>query len=276
MWRKRKEFKDNLEMASTSSNSTTSITSRVSTRSSTRAAAAEENSSSSTPNNEAMSILLRLISQANYPTNPLNTILEEQGVATPSPSCRLPPLQVFTQQSQPIPSPLPSPTSNASQAPSPEPSLTNTFCQAFGTPVGNPRSDLPRLVQARHIIFQPVLDKVIESVQSSTISKHLWSHCQDIQFDEKKDVATWCRTNVKLEILFTGTPLSFMKSAATRKCKLCMRERTILFKHFGLKKSIKGNLMNSRKELHGSCSRKTRCLRLKVLEREGGADEATS
>ena len=67
-----------------------------------------------------------------------------------------------------------------------------------------------------------------------------------------------------------------MKSAATRKCRLCMRERTILFKHFGLKKSIKGNLMNSRKELHGSCTCKTRFLRLKVLEREGGADEATS
>jgi hypothetical protein len=72
----------------------------------------------------------------------------------------------------------------------------------------------------------------------------------------------------------SGAP-TYMKSAGTKKCTLCMRERMALFYHFGKKKSRTKHLMNSRKEMHGKCTCKTRFIRLRSIENEG-ADETTS
>ena len=154
-------------------------------------------------------------------------------------------------------------------------STVNPFRQEFGTPVGNTRAAFDHLVQARTQLYRPILDKEIQAIPCSTLSRHLWAHCQDIGFSCKEEVSAWCRKTIQLEILSTGSALSYMKSAGTKKCTLCMRERMALFHHFGKKKSRTKNLMNSRNEMHGKCTCKTRFIRLRPVENEK-ADETTS
>ena len=115
-------------------------------------------------------------------------------------------------------------------------STVDPFRQEFGTPAGNPRAAIEHLVQARSQLYRPMLDKEIRAIPCSTLSRHLWAHCQDIDFSCKEDVSAWCRKNIQLELLSTGSALSYMKSAGTRGCRLCMKERIALFHHFGKKK----------------------------------------
>ena len=184
------------------------------------------------------------------------------------------PLQVTTTTNPANTSPLQSPTGEASQASSVR-TPTNAFREAFGTPAGNPRANIPSLVQARTQLFQPVLEKALKDIHCSTLSRHLWSHCQHLDFETKSEVSDWCKRNLRLEIVFTGSAISLLKTAATKDCRLCMKERITLFRHFGKKKSHKNNMMNSRKEMHGKCSCVTRFIRLRSVENES-ADEATS
>ena len=96
-----------------------------------------------------------------------------------------------------------------------------------------------------------------------------------MNFETKEEVTNWCKTNMNVEILFTSSAISLMKSAATKGCRLCMKERTSLFRHFGRNKSPKNNMMNSRKELHGRCICAIKFIRLQSVENKG-ADEAAS
>ena len=66
-----------------------------------------------------------------------------------------------------------------------------------------------------------------------------------------------------------------MKTAGTRNCQLCMQERVALFYAFHKKKTQTHNLMNSRTEMYGACTCKTRFSWLHAVGNEG-ADEATT
>ena len=167
-----------------------------------------------------------------------------------------------------------SPTSSKSSALMTQ-STVNPFRQEFGTPAGNTQSAFNHLVQARTQLYHPILDKEIRATPCSTLSRHLWAHCQDIDLSCKEEVSAWYRKIIQLKILSSGSALSYMKSAGTKKCTLCMRERMALFHHFGKKKSRTKNLMNSRKEMCGKCTCKTRFIRLRSIENEC-ADETTS
>ena len=102
----------------------------------------------------------------------------------------------------------------------------------------------------------------------------MWSHCKNMSFDTKKEMYTWIRSNWRVEIVYRGSVITNMKSAGTKNCNLCMQERIKLFYAFHKKKTPNNNLMNSRTEMYGKCTCKTRFLRL-VAVGNGGADEAT-
>ena len=76
----------------------------------------------------------------------------------------------------------------------------------------------------------------------------------------------------KVEVLHKGSKINNMKTAGTKNCQLCMKERVELFHAFS-KRSQTCKLMNSKNELYGQCSCKTRFLRLQAVGNEG-TDEA--
>ena len=170
---------------------------------------------------------------------------------------------------------LPPSPGNSVNSASTRQSSTNLFRQEFGTPAGHPTTQeaIQHLVQARTQLYRPILDSELKAVHCSSLSRHLWSHCQDMDFSCKEEVSAWCRKTLKLEIISSGSAISLMKSAGTKSCKLCMSERIALFRHFSKKKTKEGNLMNSRKEMHSKCTCETRFIRLRSVENES-ADEA--
>ncbi len=76
-----------------------------------------------------------------------------------------------------------------------------------------------------------------------------------------------------MKILHKGSEINAVKTAGTKDCRLCMKERIKLFFVLGRKKQKKFNLVNSKDEMGGYCNCKARFLRLKAVE-GGGADEA--
>ena len=65
----------------------------------------------------------------------------------------------------------------------------------------------------------------------STLSRHLAGHC--INMTSTAEVRTWCRSNIKVEILWKGSTTSLQKTAGTRHCRLCAMERVIINKASG-------------------------------------------
>jgi hypothetical protein len=146
------------------------------------------------------------------------------------------------------------------------------FARAFpGRPAVDEFSELHRV---RSNILTPMLTEAYQGIECSTLSRHMWSHCKNMSFDDKNEMYTWIRSNWHVEIVYRGSVITNMKSAGTKNCNLCMQERIKLFYAFHKKKTPNNNLMNSRTEMYGKCTCKTRFLRL-VAVGNGGADEAT-
>ena len=149
----------------------------------------------------------------------------------------------------------------------------DAFARAFG---GRPAlSEISELQRVRTNILTPMLTEVYQGIDCSTLSRHMWSHCKNMSFDDKNEMYAWIRSNWRVEIVYRGSVITNMKSAGTKNCNLCMQERIQLFYAFHKKKTPNNNLMNSRTEMYGKCTCKTRFLRL-VAVGNGGADEATS
>ena len=100
----------------------------------------------------------------------------------------------------------------------------------------------------------------------------MWSHAKDMEFDSNDDLYSWVRHNWDITIVSKMSLVSTMKTAGTKNCSLCMQERVKLFYAFHDNKNPK--LMNSRKELYGKCTCRTRFLRLSAVG-DGGTDEVT-
>ena len=155
--------------------------------------------------------------------------------------------------------------------------LGNQFAAAFQIDGQDPLEVLPRLEAMRHQILEPQLENALKSIKTSTISRHMWSHARrsDESFNSKGELYLWVRNNISVEILTKGSPVTQMRTAATKNCTLCMKEKISLFHHFGRKRSRSHNLINSRNELYSKCSCRTRFLRLRAVGNVD-ADEATS
>ena len=146
---------------------------------------------------------------------------------------------------------------------------TNAFGRAFGPLVAH--LDVDQLERDRAIVLQPLLESDYSKIECSNITRHMWAHCKDMHFNTKDELYTWVRKNWEVDILHKMPVTSAMKSAGTRFCSLCMKERVAIFNAMHNKKNSQ-NLMNSRQELYGRCSCKTRFLRLCAVG-NAGADE---
>lgn len=241
-----------------------------------RGAATPPQTARSTPSTQSNAGLIAICqlfaSQPPQTNNQLETLREDEEYSLAETSNPLPSEIVTTNHSmsdEPT-SPVEEPTMETAEQPP-----TTLFREAFGTPAGNPRSNLQHLEQARPQLLAPVLDGHIKGIQCSNLTRHLWAHIRHKDFPNKEAVSAWCRANLRMEILFKGNPISLMKTASSKNCVLCMKERIHLFHHFGKKPTKTHNLMNSRKEMHGKCSCRTRFIRLRSCENES-AEEATS
>mmetsp|Transcript_19516 Transcript_19516/g.36467 ORF Transcript_19516/g.36467 Transcript_19516/m.36467 type:complete len:224 (+) Transcript_19516:1881-2552(+) len=193
-------------------------------------------SSLSTPSdsNAGIIALTALFESPSFPNEPPDDTLEfeEDGDVIPEMDDQLQCFDEVITNIQAAAEPPTSPTSSKCSASTVQ-STVNPFRQEFGTPTGNTRAALDHLVQPRTQLYRPIIDKEIRAIPCSTLSRHLWAHCQDIDFPCKEAVSAWCRKTLQLEFLSTGSALSYMKSAGTKKCALSMKERITLFHHFG-------------------------------------------
>jgi len=153
-----------------------------------------------------------------------------------------------------------------------QPSLTS-FQRAFGG--RDALIQLRELEKARTELLRPILESKFNSLDVSNFTKHMWSHAEEQDFQSKTALYAWVRENMEVDLVHKSNMISTMKTAGTKSCKLCMQERINLFFEFGKKKTLTHNMMNSRTELYGSCSCKTRFLRLRAVG-NAGAEEATS
>lgn len=164
-------------------------------------------------------------------------------------------------------------TSSSSDSQSSQATELNAFALAFGGEEA--LQQVSELEAARATILRPILENEFNSIQCSQLTKHMWSHAKHLKFQDKNALYAWVRAHWEVEIVHKSSMISNMKTAGTRNCSLCMQERIQLFHAFNKKKTPTNNLMNSKDEMYGQCSCKTRFLRLTAVG-NAGADEATS
>ena len=156
-----------------------------------------------------------------------------------------------------------------------QPNNATTISDAFGAEFGPmvDHLDLDQLEKDRATILQPMLELDYSKIEVSNITRHMWAHVKDMPFETKDEMYAWVRNHWKIEIIQKMQVVSALKTAGTRNCQLCMKERVQLFYAMHEKKTSH-NLMNSRSELFGKCTCKTRFLRLYAVG-NAGADEAS-
>ena len=131
---------------------------------------------------------------------------------------------------------------------------------------------LRELEETRTEVLRPILEIQYSKIECSQLSRHMWSHAKDMEFENKDKLYSWVRHNWDIEIVKQMPLVSAMKTAGTKNCALCMHERVKLFYAFNDKRNP--NLMNSRREMFGKCTCRTRFTRLCAVGNEG-ADEAS-
>ena len=169
------------------------------------------------------------------------------------------------------------PSQNSNASPSHH-STSRQFREAFGIEEHEIReiNQLEETARRVDTYLRPMLEPEYAKVTKvSQLSRHMWSHAKHIEFASRKDLYEWIRRHWEIEVLDKTSQINHMKTAGTKNCQLCMKERVELFHEFSKKKSPTRNLMNSKNELYGQCSCKTRFLRLQAVG-NAGADEATS
>ena len=65
------------------------------------------------------------------------------------------------------------------------------------------------------LLFRPHLEDIYSKIQCSTLTRHLWSHCQGITFEKKEDLLKWCQTKLKVEIIHKGSAIPMMTTAGS-------------------------------------------------------------
>jgi hypothetical protein len=113
-----------------------------------------------------------------------------------------------------------------------------------------PLDEPPPPTQAPPIIIDP------KKENCSALARHLFSHVKNLIFKTKAEVADWCRSHLEIKVIWRSNTISLLKSAASKKCRLCATERMFIGRHFGSE-----NIINLKSELRGVCNCKTRFLR---------------
>jgi len=111
-------------------------------------------------------------------------------------------------------------------------------------------------------------------ISCSELSRYIWSQAEKQNFKTVGALNIWVRNNLKVEIVHRSSVSSVMKTAGSKKCGLCMAERTsIYYDMYHVEKSKK--LMNKKTEICGKCTYTTHFHWLSVKKDKMGADEST-
>ncbi len=94
----------------------------------------------------------------------------------------------------------------------------------------------------------------------SALACHLFAHVKNIKFDTNAEVATWCQSNIQIEILWHSNMINLMKTASTKVCRLCAAERMIIGQNF-YNAYQRTKMINLKSKIRGICNCKMRCLR---------------
>jgi hypothetical protein len=62
----------------------------------------------------------------------------------------------------------------------------------------------------------------------SALTFHLFAQVKHLRFNTKAEVAEWCHTHIKVDILWHLNIISLVKTAGTKTCKLCAVKRMII------------------------------------------------
>jgi hypothetical protein len=103
----------------------------------------------------------------------------------------------------------------------------------------------------------------------SALARHLFAQVKHLLFNTKAEVTEWCRTHIKVDILWCSNTISLVKTMGTKVCRLCAAERMIFGKNFTNVHRL-GKILNLKSELRGVCSCKKRFLWFARSEWEGG------
>jgi hypothetical protein len=93
----------------------------------------------------------------------------------------------------------------------------------------------------------------------SGLVHHLFAHVKNIKFNTKAEVAKWCRSNIKVDILWCSNTINLMKTALTKVCRLCAAEHMIIGHYFNSIHQRK-KIINLKSEQRGISNCKTRFL----------------
>ncbi len=126
----------------------------------------------------------------------------------------------------------------------------------------------------RTTVLRPLLEAQYANIETSQLSRHMWSHAKDLEFENKDRLYHWIRHKYwDIDIVHKSSMVSAMKTAGTKNCALCMQERVKLCYVFN-DKANNNKLMNSRRELYRRCTYRTQLLRLSAVG-DVGTDETS-
>ncbi len=103
----------------------------------------------------------------------------------------------------------------------------------------------------------------------------MWLHAKVLSFDKKKDLYAWCHEIIEIEVVSLLKPQTAMKTAKTRGCLLCMKEKVQLFFNFFKQKAKtreeaqSKSLLNSRREEYSECNYRMSLLQLRSCGDKG-------
>ena len=118
-------------------------------------------------------------------------------------------------------------------------------------------NNLSELGEACATLLSPLLEFEYSKMDCSQLTMHMWAHAKDQDFATKAELYSWVCNNWEIEIVHKSSIISNMKTAGTKKCSLCMQDRTVLFKAFHQRRTPTNNFMNSKNEMYGKCSYQT-------------------
>jgi hypothetical protein len=94
----------------------------------------------------------------------------------------------------------------------------------------------------------------------SALVQHLFSHVKCMRFNTKAEVAEWCGSHIKVDIIWQLNPTTLMNTASTKLYRLCAAECMVIGHNFNHQHRHK-KILNLKNDLRGICSCKTRFLR---------------
>jgi len=127
------------------------------------------------------------------------------------------------------------------------------------------------------------LQRAQNSIHASEITKFMWKQVETHEETERKgrlfetecEMYSWVRSNLKFSIMYQQSLSSRMKTAGSKNCTLCKKEKLLIY--YNMNHPTKGKkLLNKRPELMTPCNCTTSFLRLvDLFKRKRGADEVT-